>query len=132
MSMAPGGQVSGDALREGRAFGLAPGEGKDIAAHETVACADLGADLHLGGLGKEPLAGIGKDVVTPDELINALLKAEADLLWFGGIGTYVKARSESNSEVGDRANDEVLDIFAAVARDQREDVSRRDDVVHAL
>ncbi|OYW81944.1 MAG: hypothetical protein B7Z22_14945 [Hyphomonas sp. 32-62-5] len=47
------------------------------------------------------LAGIGKDVVTPDELINALLKAEADLLWFGGIGTYVKAAHESHADVGD-------------------------------
>ncbi|AXE65507.1 glutamate dehydrogenase [Hyphomonas sp. CACIAM 19H1] len=53
------------------------------------------------------LAGISKDVVTPDELINALLKAEADLLWFGGIGTYVKAAHESHADVGDRANDGV-------------------------
>ena len=51
------------------------------------------------------LAGISKDVVTPDELLNALLKAEADLLWFGGIGTYVKAAHESHADVGDRAND---------------------------
>ena len=51
------------------------------------------------------LAGIGKDVVTPDELLNALLKAEADLLWFGGIGTYVKAAHESHADVGVRAND---------------------------
>jgi glutamate dehydrogenase len=43
--------------------------------------------------------------VTPTELINAMLKAEVDLLWNGGIGTYVKASSESNAEVGDRAND---------------------------
>ena len=40
-----------------------------------------------------------------DELISAMLKAEVDLLWNGGIGTYVKASSESNAEVGDRAND---------------------------
>lgn len=43
--------------------------------------------------------------LTPNELIHALLKAPADLLWNGGIGTYVKARDESNSEVGDKAND---------------------------
>src|ERR671918_543489 len=43
--------------------------------------------------------------MTPTELINAMLKAEVDLLWNGGIGTYVKASSESNAEVGDRAND---------------------------
>ena len=34
-----------------------------------------------------------------------MLKAEVDLLWFGGIGTYVKSHDESNAEVGDRAND---------------------------
>ena len=37
----------------------------------------------------------------------ALLKAETDLLWFGGIGTYIKAASQPNLEVGDRANDAV-------------------------
>src|SRR5829696_8333397 len=45
------------------------------------------------------------EAMTPTELINAMLKAEVDLLWNGGIGTYVKASSESNAEVGDRAND---------------------------
>lgn len=48
---------------------------------------------------------IEKDSLTPDELIRALLKAPIDLLWNGGIGTYVKATIESNDEVGDRAND---------------------------
>ena len=43
--------------------------------------------------------------MTPTELINAMLKAEVDLLWNGGIGTYVKASTESNARVGDRAND---------------------------
>jgi glutamate dehydrogenase len=42
---------------------------------------------------------------TPAELIQSLLKAPVDLLWFGGIGTYVKARDERSAEVGDRAND---------------------------
>ncbi len=42
---------------------------------------------------------------TPSDLIRAILKSHIDLLWFGGIGTYVKAHSESNSQVGDRAND---------------------------
>ncbi len=51
------------------------------------------------------LTGIESDTTTPAELIHALLKAEADLLWVGGIGTYVKASSETNAEVGDRAND---------------------------
>ena len=49
--------------------------------------------------------GIHRDRVTPTELINYLLKAEVDLIWNGGIGTYVKASSENNAEVGDRAND---------------------------
>ena len=49
--------------------------------------------------------GIDKDKVTPTELINCILKAKVDLIWNGGIGTYVKASSENNAEVGDRAND---------------------------
>ena len=49
--------------------------------------------------------GITADSLSPSQLIVAILKAKADLLWFGGIGTYVKAASESNAEVGDRAND---------------------------
>ena len=43
--------------------------------------------------------------LSPDELIHALLLAPVDLIWNGGIGTYVKAASESHDEVGDRAND---------------------------
>ena len=41
----------------------------------------------------------------PIELIRAILKMPVDLLWNGGIGTYVKASTESNAEVGDRSND---------------------------
>jgi glutamate dehydrogenase len=41
----------------------------------------------------------------PDDLISAILRAPVDLLWNGGIGTYVKASSESHGDVGDRAND---------------------------
>ena len=50
--------------------------------------------------------GIEGDVeqMPPTDLMNAILKAPVDLLWNGGIGTYVKASSESHSEVGDRAN----------------------------
>jgi glutamate dehydrogenase len=51
--------------------------------------------------------GIEADVLTPAELISAILKAPVDLLWNGGIGTYVKARAETDQEVGDRANDAV-------------------------
>ena len=43
--------------------------------------------------------------LTPNELMHAILKAPVDLLWNGGIGTYVKASSQSHLEVGDRAND---------------------------
>ena len=46
-----------------------------------------------------------KNKVTPTELITAILVSSVDLIWNGGIGTYVKASSESNTEVGDRAND---------------------------
>jgi glutamate dehydrogenase len=43
----------------------------------------------------------------PDQLIKAILRMKVDLLWNGGIGTYVKASSESHAEVGDRNNDSV-------------------------
>lgn len=48
---------------------------------------------------------IKQENITPDELIRALLTAQVDLLWNGGIGTYVKASEESHDQVGDRAND---------------------------
>jgi glutamate dehydrogenase len=44
------------------------------------------------------------DQMSPVELMNAILKAPVDLLWNGGIGTYVKASTESHADVGDRAN----------------------------
>jgi glutamate dehydrogenase len=44
---------------------------------------------------------------SPDELIHLLLKAPVDLIWNGGIGTYVKASEESHADVGDRTNDSV-------------------------
>ncbi len=53
--------------------------------------------------------GIAADVtaLSPAQLINAALKAPVDLLWNGGIGTYVKAETETHAEVGDKANDGV-------------------------
>ncbi len=51
--------------------------------------------------------GIGKTVATPVEVIRAILAAPVDLLWFGGIGTYLKAAGETNQDVGDRANDAI-------------------------
>jgi glutamate dehydrogenase len=49
--------------------------------------------------------GVDAHSLTPQELIRALLRAPVDLLWNGGIGTYVKARSEGDADVGDRGND---------------------------
>ena len=43
--------------------------------------------------------------LSPPEVISAILAAPVDLLWFGGIGTFVKAPTEADSEVGDHAND---------------------------
>lgn len=53
--------------------------------------------------------GLADDVssLTPNELLSAVLKAPVDLLWNGGIGTYVKASDESHTEIGDRANDAI-------------------------
>ena len=51
------------------------------------------------------LIGINEKEMTPDELLSALLKAECELLWFGGIGTYIKSEHETQSQAGDRAND---------------------------
>ena len=47
------------------------------------------------------------DRMTPDELVHALLKAPVDLIWNGGIGTYVKAAGETHGDAGDKANDAV-------------------------
>ena len=51
--------------------------------------------------------GLSGDHATPGEVMTAILKAEVDLLWFGGIGTYIRASLETNAEVGDRANDAI-------------------------
>ena len=48
---------------------------------------------------------IEEDKLTPNDLINRLLKAPVDLIWNGGIGTYIKSKSETHSDVGDKAND---------------------------
>ncbi|SBW09559.1 NAD-specific glutamate dehydrogenase [uncultured Alphaproteobacteria bacterium] len=49
--------------------------------------------------------GLSAEVVTPNDLIRAILTADVDLLFFGGIGTYLRASDETDAEVGDRAND---------------------------
>ena len=51
--------------------------------------------------------GVPEGPMTPNQLVSTVLKAPVDLLWNGGIGTYVKASTESNADVGDRANDGV-------------------------
>ncbi len=61
--------------------------------------------------------GISAPALTPNELISAVLAAPVDLLWNGGIGTYVKASTETNADVGDRTNDAVrIDATALRAR----------------
>jgi glutamate dehydrogenase len=60
-------------------------------------------------LSAQACAALGVDVAqssrTPDEVMSAILAAPVDLLWNGGIGTYVKATSQDHASVGDRAND---------------------------
>ena len=51
------------------------------------------------------MLGLESAEIEPDALITAILKAQIDLLWFGGIGTYIKATSESDAQVGDPSND---------------------------
>ncbi|MCA1493317.1 NAD-glutamate dehydrogenase [Ensifer sp. NBAIM29] len=51
--------------------------------------------------------GIDRQKATPFEIMNAILKSSVDLLWFGGIGTYVRGSNETDAEVGDRANDPI-------------------------
>ncbi|MGU3538386.1 NAD-glutamate dehydrogenase [Methylobacterium sp. A54F] len=51
--------------------------------------------------------GFERAEATPAELMQAILRAPVDLLWFGGIGTYVRAGTETDEEAGDRANDAV-------------------------
>lgn len=62
--------------------------------------------------------GISGDSVTPDELIKAILKAEVELIWFGGIGTFVKSSRQSNADADDKSNDntriDATDIRARV------------------
>ncbi|HEU4704380.1 MAG TPA: NAD-glutamate dehydrogenase domain-containing protein, partial [Sphingomicrobium sp.] len=58
-------------------------------------------------LSKQERAALGIEAATidPASLINAILRSPVDLIWFGGIGTYVKASTQLHAEVGDPAND---------------------------
>jgi len=64
------------------------------------------------------LLGTSLKAASPAEIIRLVLKAQADLLWFGGIGTYIRAFSETDEQVNDRANDAIrvtaLEIGAKV------------------
>jgi glutamate dehydrogenase len=53
------------------------------------------------------LLGLGAAELSPNDVIAAILKAEVDLLWFGGIGTYVRASTETDTDAGDKANDAI-------------------------
>ena len=61
---------------------------------------------------------LGTKTVDPATLINAILKSPVDLLWFGGIGTYIKASTQSQADVGDPSNDvlraDAIDLRAKV------------------
>ena len=60
--------------------------------------------ISLSAEAREAL-GIDARSLDPISLINAILKAPVDLLWFGGIGTYIKSSAQSNADVGDPSND---------------------------
>ena len=53
------------------------------------------------------LLGLSAVEATPQEVMNTILKMKVDLLWFGGIGTYIRASDETDAEAGDRANDAI-------------------------
>src|SRR6185436_2923764 len=53
------------------------------------------------------LLGLDVDAATPVEVLRAILRMPVDLLWNGGIGTYVKAHDETHAEARDRANDAI-------------------------
>ena len=55
----------------------------------------------------QALLGTTAAQMTPIELLNTILKANADLLWFGGIGTYIRASTEADADAGDRNNDAI-------------------------
>jgi glutamate dehydrogenase len=60
------------------------------------------------------ILGFDKPEATPAEVMSAVLKAPVDLLWFGGIGTYIRSSMESDERVGDRANDAIRVTAAEV------------------
>lgn len=84
-------------------------------------CLSTGGDIHpRSAKSVAPSAeacaalGIAPGARTPAQLIQAILQAPVDLLWNGGIGTYIKSSGESHAEVGDRSNDPVRVDAAAL------------------
>lgn len=55
----------------------------------------------------QALLGLAAATISPDQLVRTILKMPVDLLWFGGIGTFIKSAHESNLEVGDLVNQSV-------------------------
>ncbi len=53
------------------------------------------------------MLGLAQAQATPAEVMSAILKAQVGLLWFGGIGTYIRSSTETDEQVGDRANDAI-------------------------
>ncbi|MFC7052312.1 NAD-glutamate dehydrogenase [Hansschlegelia quercus] len=93
-----------------RLFGLARSSWADydrgkISAGGSVFSRSL-KSIQLSSEAQEAL-GLQKSAATPQEVMRAILAAPADLLWFGGIGTYVRASFETDDQVGDRANDAI-------------------------
>ena len=84
---------------------LSPGGGIYERAAKSIALSDEA----------RAVLGVDQPAPTPVDLMRAILKAPVDLLYFGGIGTYVKASGETNADAGDRAND-ALRVNAADLR----------------
>ncbi|MBO6758176.1 MAG: NAD-glutamate dehydrogenase [Roseibium sp.] len=55
----------------------------------------------------QALLGLTRSQATPQEVMTAILRMKVDLLWFGGIGTYIRATTETDADAGDRANDPI-------------------------
>ena len=55
----------------------------------------------------QQLLGVNESAMNPEVLMRAILAAQADLLYFGGIGTYIRAPEETDTQVGDKANDAI-------------------------
>jgi len=72
-----------------------------------MGCSDTAPTEKSITLSHEAREALGIDAKTldPASLINAILKAPVDLMWFGGIGTYIKASNQSQADVGDPSND---------------------------